>query len=62
METNHLGDTGIDGDNISAVLYEVNCGVIDWIELAPDSDSWQALANAVMKLLFLYNAGNFMTG
>jgi hypothetical protein len=33
-------------------LKEVGCGVMDWIELAEDSDKWRALVNAVMNLRF----------
>ena len=37
-------------DNIKMDLQEVGFGGMDWIELAPDRDRWQALVNAVMNL------------
>jgi hypothetical protein len=37
-------------DNIQMDLQEVECGVMDWIDLARDRDRWWALVNAVMNL------------
>jgi len=37
-------------DNIMMNLQEVECGGVDWINVAQDRDRWWALVNAVMNL------------
>ena len=37
-------------DNIKMDLKGVECGGIDWIDLAQNKDRWRTLVNAVMDL------------
>ena len=48
-------------DNIKMDLQEVECGILDWIELAWGRDRWRTLVDTVLNLRVPYNAGNFLT-
>ena len=40
-------------------LQGLQLGSTDWIDLAHDTDRWQALLNVVMNFLVPYNVENF---
>ena len=48
-------------DNIKMGLQEVDCGGMDWIDVAQDRDRSRALVTAVMNLRVPQNGGNFLT-
>jgi hypothetical protein len=39
-------------DNVKIDIEEVGWGSMNWIGLAQDRDSWRAIVNVVIKLLF----------
>jgi hypothetical protein len=49
-ERDHWGDPGIDGRILRWIFRKWDFGVVDWIELAQDRDTWRALVTAVMNL------------
>ena len=50
-EGDHLGDPGVDMRIILRwVFRKWDVGVMGWIEVAPDRESWRTLVNAVMNI------------
>ena len=47
-------------NNIKIGLEEVGMGCGDWMELAQDRDSWQALVSTVMNFRVPQSVGNFL--
>jgi hypothetical protein len=43
------------------IFHKVRYGDLDWMELAQDKDRCRELVNAVMNVMVLQNAGNFLT-
>ena len=60
-EGNHLEDADVNGRIILRWIFRKCNWSMDWIELAYDSDRWQALVNVLMNLCVRYNVGDFLT-
>jgi len=60
-ETDLLGDPGVDGRIILRWIFRKwDVGVVNWIELAQDRDSWRALVQVVMNLRGPIKCGEFL--
>jgi hypothetical protein len=47
-------------ENIKKDLQKVECGGMNWIDLAQDSDRWRAVVNMVMNLPVSIKCGEFL--
>jgi hypothetical protein len=41
---------------------EIGWDGVDWIDMAPNRDTWRALLNTVLNLRVPQNAGKFLSG
>jgi hypothetical protein len=48
---NHLGDKGVNRDNIKMYLTDTGSEYMDWIHLAQDRVQWQVVVNMVVNLV-----------
>jgi hypothetical protein len=44
-------------DNIKVDLRQIGCGVVDWISLAQDEDTWRGLVKTVMTTSIAHATG-----
>jgi hypothetical protein len=49
-------------DPIILDLRQIELHCMDWIDLAQDSDQWNAFGNTAVNLRVPYNAGKFLSG
>jgi hypothetical protein len=61
-ERDHWEDQDVDGWIILEwILREMGWGVMDWIDLAQDSDQWRTLVNTIQTSRFPVNFGKFLS-
>ena len=60
-ESDNVEDPGLGRKIILSWICRKWDRVVDWIGLVQDKDRWRALVNAMLNLLFPYNAGGFLT-
>ena len=60
-ERDHVQDLGVDGRVNLKWVFKLWDEGMGWIDLAQDRDRWRTFVNAVTKLRFQENGGNFLT-
>jgi hypothetical protein len=49
-----MEDIGVDGRIILRCIFtDLECRIVDWIDLAQDRDSWRALVNGLINIRVL---------